>query len=452
MVGKTLSGAVLATFLAVCGAEAQSLAQIGGPANPPPASFKGQQFVDSRGCLFFRAGYGTGVNWVARVDRNRKPICGMPPSGGAAAQAELAAVMAPDPLAAKPQVVAQVPVPVPPQVQSQPQTRVAAVQTGQGLGLFGMSNSGAKPSPAPAPTVFSNQPKAVAQPAQVAAVPAYRTTGVATTVAGVQCYASAPVLERVKISGGMALVCTQGDGTATGWRPPIVTNAAQARVAAQTAPVMATQVQLLAPAGAQIATVQVVMPAAMAPAPQPVVRSHALPKPPKGWTYAWKDDRLNPLRGLGTAQGQAQQDQVWQRTVPMVLVTDPVPQTGLAALFGGKQAVTHTNVSTMSAPSQPGAKSAAHKAAPVVQVSATPAAPQGVGSLLVQVGSFGDPANAQRVVDRLSSLGLPVSTAQITRKGKALQVVYAGPFASPPEARSGLATVHGAGYADAFLR
>jgi cell division septation protein DedD len=185
-----------------------------------------------------------------------------------------------------------------------------------------------------------------------------------------------------------------------------------------------------------------------------VTRSHALPKPPKGWAYAWKDDRLNPLRGVGTPQGQAQQDMVWQQTIPMVLVTEAPPQTAFQHALGLQNRVpvaqVTTRASTMSA--APARKPSTQKAAPVVQVAATPAAPQASGSYLIQVGSFAQASNAQAVIARLSSLGLPVSTAKTTRKGKALQVVYAGPFSSGAEASSGLTTVHGAGYSDAFLR
>ena len=36
------------------------------------------------------------------------------------------------------------------------------------------------------------------------------------------CYTSAPVAEVVRLrNGGTAVVCTRGDGTLTGWRPPI---------------------------------------------------------------------------------------------------------------------------------------------------------------------------------------------------------------------------------------
>jgi len=41
---------------------------------------------------------------------------------------------------------------------------------------------------------------------------------------------------------------------------------------------------------------------------------------PKGYRRAWTDDRLNPLRGLGTAEGDAMQDQIWTRKVPARLI------------------------------------------------------------------------------------------------------------------------------------
>ncbi len=487
MTVKMLKGMALGAILATSAAEAQSLKQIGGPASAPPAGFQGQQFVDSRGCLFLRAGYGSGVNWVARVDRKHKPICNMVPTGSAAAQAAVAADMAPDP-----QAVTQAPAATT-MAAAQPAPVVRPAVVAQQAPVRQV----AAPSPGPKPTLVSRPVEQPANPAptqqvtltyqaptvQVAAVApvvrapvvqvptvqtrsaaasSYQGSAVATSVAGVQCYSSAPVLERVSVSGGTALVCTRGDGSATGWLPPMGSGGAQVQVAAPvrtyaTAPAVA---QVQAPAVAlvpmQMVSVQAAPMQVYAPQQPMAARSHALPKPPKGWVYAWKDDRLNPLRGAGTVQGQVQQDQVWQRTIPMVLLTDPPPQTAFQRAFGLRPAAAtqvyatvSTSVSTMSA--SPAAKPVSRKAAPVVEVSAAPA-PKAGGGTLIQVGCFADASNAQAVVARLSSLGLPVSTAHTTRKGKTLRVVYAGPFSSGPEASSGLATVHGAGYGDAFLR
>ena len=58
-----------------------ALAQGSQPAEQPPADFAGQQYVDSKGCLFVRAGDGTKVLWIPRVSRDGAQVCGYPPSG-----------------------------------------------------------------------------------------------------------------------------------------------------------------------------------------------------------------------------------------------------------------------------------------------------------------------------------------------------------------------------------
>ena len=380
MLFKLVSSAIVALGLSATVVSAQSLASIGGPANLPPAGFTGQQFVDGRGCLFLRAGFGAQVNWVPRVGRDRKPLCGFPPTFGAATAAAVAANTVPD----APAVVAA------PVVAVAPVLRAPVLR-------------------AVAPVVVAAAP-VVAAPVRAT----YAAADLAGPASGqIQCFSTAPKLERVLLrSGGTALVCTTGDGSLTGWRSPIFPRNAGVGAA------LSAQDLAGATLVGTIRTATNTRPATVARA--------VVPKPPAGYKLAWTDDRLNPLRGQGTAQGQAQQDQVWTRDIPAELVADqPQPRATVAR-------AARVTVSTMSAPQtqQPAAAAASY----------------------VQVGTFGQVANADAVKARLAALGLPVSTSKITRSGKVLQIVYAGPFGSTAAAQAALAQTRSAGFGDAILR
>ncbi|MCX7889832.1 MAG: SPOR domain-containing protein [Rhodobacteraceae bacterium] len=64
-----------------CGtAEPKTLDEVSGPAELPPKGYSANQYIDSEGCVFLRAGYAGQVTWVPRVDRNRNVICGRTPT------------------------------------------------------------------------------------------------------------------------------------------------------------------------------------------------------------------------------------------------------------------------------------------------------------------------------------------------------------------------------------
>ena len=382
---KVLRRALLALALGASCAFAQSASDVGGPRELPPPGFAGQQYVDSRGCVFLRAGIGGQVNWVPRVDRNRRAMCGYPPSvGGGTA---MAAAPAPKPVA--PRVRAAEPPP-----ESYTPAPVAGLR----------------------PVAVTPRPAAVAPVVAPVAVP---VVPVAPRVAGtgrqIGCTTSAPVPARLKLtSGGTVVVCTRGDGTLEGLRAPIYPQGAGVGAS------LSDGGQRLVPLGQPSAVGSGVAGARVA---------DAGPSVPKGFKPAWKDDRLNPLRGVGTAEGQAAQDRILTRQVPARPLDEAGPLYRLTV---------------------------ASKTAPASVAKPEPAAeaaqPAVAGRFFVQVGSFAQAANAEGAAGRLAALGLPVARSEGRIGGKPVQVILAGPFGDSGAAQAALRAARGAGFGDAFVR
>lgn len=89
--------AVIATLMSGA-VNAQALRDSQGPAEFPPTSFTANQYVDSRGCVFVRAGIGGATEWVPRVSRSRDQLCGFQPSNVSGATSVPQRANVPNPL------------------------------------------------------------------------------------------------------------------------------------------------------------------------------------------------------------------------------------------------------------------------------------------------------------------------------------------------------------------
>ncbi|MGH1355809.1 MAG: SPOR domain-containing protein [Thalassovita sp.] len=424
---KVLSSAVFALILGGSGAVAQGLGGSGIPAEFPPTSYKSKQYVDSRGCVFIRAGVDGNVTWVPRVTRSRQPICGAQPTFAKAAPKP-----APKP-AAKPAPkpkVAQAPKPAPKKVVR------------------------AKPVPqrvvrATAPVPIAPKPVIVKAPAPKRVAPAR---------------IEAPKMASACTNFGASGKYMTGSGLRCGPQAesPVSFNDGSSGVVAA-APVLKP---------AKVRTPAVVSPRAVAPqtriVPKHVYASQVEAKQgvhlPTGYRHVWTDDRLNPRRAQQTAAGKAQMDLVWTKTVPRKLI-DPrsgkdmtrfhpnvvYPYTNLAQQ---QRADAFAHIKKTPVVASKGTTRKAVKPRAVVSSKSAPATKpvRASGKKYVQVGTFGVPANAQRTAARLQNSGLPVRIGRYSKGGKQYQIVMAGPFGSAQQLGAALSAARRAGFRDAFLR
>lgn len=142
-----IAATLLATGALTLDVQAQPLSEARPPAEFPPASYQGLQYVDSRGCVYIRAGIDGDVTWVPRVTRQRQQVCGFQPTLSPA-QRQTAAQPAPRQTAPAVEEITLDPSPQPTTEPAPPPVR-----------------SQTAPPPAPKSTVLATpQPAPAAQP------------------------------------------------------------------------------------------------------------------------------------------------------------------------------------------------------------------------------------------------------------------------------------------------
>jgi len=457
---RNASALALVAIVSGTAASAYTLQQAAKPAEYPPASYRGDVYVDSRGCAYVRANIGTAVNWVPRLSSDRKSVvCGLTPTANVSrmASARPPAPPAPPPATAMAPAPtpAAAPAPAAPPATAAPAASTAIARTmtvtcpapgstarvrigsdtvsvqcapGQTTAKSYIVRHGngertrliAQPAAAPAPVVTAARAPAATAPATSSARVRIGGTGTAATIAAPVVTSGAATVGTLRTatptSAGGGYTFGNGYGLSSG--PGAMDPVPSASGAVRRAP--ATGGTVVAPRGAPAPA------ATIAPAP-------ATPRVviPSGYRPAWDDDRLNPNRGPQTAYGDQQMAALLDTSkVPMEELNPAAPR-GLIAQPQGSGFTLFTKSPTATA----------------AAAAATPAAAS--SKRYVQVGAFTVAANAERAAAKLRAIGLPGRVAK-TRSGKT--VVIAGPFDSATALSNALAKARSGGFSDAFLR
>lgn len=386
----------VATVLAVTGA---ANAQQSVPAETPPASFRGEQYVDSRGCVFVRVGFGAATEWVPRVGRDRRQICGQSPTRVAGASAPAA----------------------------------SPARTQAGVTVIG-GTPAAPSTPAPAPARTASAPAAPAAPA---AASIFRQTTTPATGGTVRVAPPAARTGTVVRTAPAASGCARLGG---------ITGQILGRPGERCGP------QAVHPGDAARGIVR----------PGPTFNPAAA-SIPEGYRPAWEDGRINPMRGVQTYAGQAETRLYWTDTVPRRLVGSPEPRGLLSWFSGQNPELETAAASSRSVAPRTRAVRTPEVAAPaptaVAAPAPAPAAREAAPAIRVAsdhrhvlIGTFATQAEAARAHARVGAAGLPARLGRIDRASGAVFVVTAGPYANPNDLVSGLRAAHRAGFTGATTR
>lgn len=393
-------------------AHAQSLRNAEPPAEVPPPSYEGKQYVDSRGCIYVRAGLDGAVRWVPRVTRDRQHICGAQPTLARAGQ---------------------VPVTKPKQDKApKPAPKVAA--------------STAKPTATAATGNTYNAPakKTMRKPV----VPAQKTSGKRRSpVVQGGCTDLSALSRRYMgndpdVRCGPQQVSPVTPGQSTGARAASSAGAASGGSPAR---------------GVAIAQGTRIVPRHVY---EQQLQTADLNGPPEGYSPVWEDDRLNRKRAHQTLTGKRSMEARWTRTVPRRL--KPAQLRAGTVVFDPDsarivtRARTRVTVSTKSRTQQTEAKPSG---ATTPRVSTKGAAPQpepgrkmrDATHRYVQVAHFFDPEAMRAATRKLRAAGLSVRVGRYSKGGTEYQLLLAGPYDAESKLHAALSVAHKAGFGGARL-
>lgn len=440
---RIIALAIITGTMGAAGVQAQTLRETSPPAEFPPASFKGKQYVDSRGCIYIRAGIDGNVTWVPRVNRSRKQICGFQPTKVAGATRQQQTAPAPELITLEPsqqpaQTTAAKPAPAAakPAASSTPPKVVTTAKPRRTQQTTTAAPAPAAPAPKPAvKKVVRVTPKPA--PAPVPAAPAAGTAASGceglsdisrkyTNTTGVRCgpQSSSPVTY-----GG------QGGEPHSSLRLTPNTRVVQTHIYQDrrlsnsfTVPEGYRPVWNDGRLNPQRAE-RTVRPA--------VLTSFA--QAPAGYQMVERaDGRMNPMRGVRTPEGDAQMAQIWTNGVPRRLVELPLDRPTVRLQREARRSP---------AEAEPAGLRLSTRSAPDARAPEQVAAP----ARYVRAATYADAAEAKAAARKLAATGLPVRLGTVSRKGQPYKVVLAGPFRDPGLSSAALAKVRNAGFSGAKL-
>ena len=218
------------------------------PAEFPPAGFDGNQFVDSEGCAFIKAGISGVVTWVPRVDRARNQLCHFQPTFVVAAEEIELDVL--------PEVMAEVEAI---ETVGEPETAALTIETPMVSEVAPMRVAASMPVRAP-----------------IATAPIERAMGTAVAAPEIPRMTLAQVCSAIESTGRTYIDAATGQ--------PVQCNVTTANAAPAFKIPLFGQPEI--------------------PASNPTTSVRNVPNPPAGYRRVWNDGRLNTQRGIPAAKSQ----------------------------------------------------------------------------------------------------------------------------------------------------